>query len=130
MANRRTEKPIAAALQAVGDPLRLLDGSEIPFAGAAPLCEMENVMELWNKFIEAPSIAHCYMSGFEEQREAFEELLYIASKKQISKEDLLRRITAGDYKEVYDYISRFCGFKPVKTDASEMAQTDESSDEA
>lgn len=117
------DKPIAESLQ-IGEPLRLLDGSEIPFIGAAPLNELESVMELWNTFMQCPSFPWLYTPEFKEQRDAFEKLLYIATGKKISKKELLGRITAGDSEEILTYLSRFCGFVPPKAETTEVAQED------
>jgi hypothetical protein len=114
----KKDKPIAAALQ-IGEPLRLLDGTEIPFLGAAPLKDLERYMELWNIFANSPGLPHIYGKGYEKEREAFEELLYIATGRQMDKEELLSRITAGDATEVVSYLAKFLGLLPITTGNSD-----------
>lgn len=115
------EKPISEALQR-GERLKLANGTYIEFERAATLKDLEECMDLYNEFISVPSIQACYIKGNEKAKDAFEELLYIATGRKIEKEELRGLITVDDTKAIYEYLHRFLGFVVRDTGTEKEAE--------
>jgi hypothetical protein len=102
--------PIKEAL-GLGEVIRFSDGTQLPCV-PANLETLEDAMKYWAQSLgKGLTIQGCYLPGNEEAKEAFEELLDIATGRKIGKERLRKEIRVADGgKEVIAFLDRFLGF--------------------
>lgn len=116
MMSKETKTPIKDAL-GLGERITFSDGTHLDCVPAT-LSDLEDVMSHWQTFTNSGlSIQGCYLPGNQEAKDAFEELLFIACGRKVSKEDLRKRVTmTNGGREVIHFINRFLGF--VQGDAA------------
>lgn len=108
---KESKTPIKDAL-GLGERITFSDGTQLPCVPAT-LADLEDAMEHWNKWrMSGLSIQGCYLPENKEFKESFEELLFIACGRKITKEDLRKRVNmANGGREVTQFIDRFLGFE-------------------
>lgn len=104
----------------LGEVITFSDGTQLPCVPAS-LADLEDAMAHWSKSLGAGlPIQAIFMPGNEEAKEAFKELLVIATGRRIPIDELMNKIRIS--KEVATFIDRFLGFEPRATGTEETTE--------